>query len=373
MVQPFRFAIVSDPHVTLPHTLREHPQRFHLVEFSVPVLEQILDRLASEALDFLLMPGDLTQHGERENHAWLAQRLQALPFPTYVVPGNHDVLTRDGCDRTLSLAEFPQMYRFLGYDSDRPYYCQEILPGLVLLGLNSIAFDETGKQLFTGWLDDEQLAWISEQLPQLAGKWVMVMIHHNVLEHLPGQEHHPLGKRYILKNRTALLDLLQSAQVRLVLTGHLHVQDIAQLGNLWEITTGSLVSYPHPYRILTAQPQADGHLHLTVESFREQSVPTCSDLQAFSHQWMCDRAIPFMVKLLMCPPLSLPEEKAQQIAPELRDFWANIAAGDQYFDYAHLPETINQHLKQFGAIDAEGIYQPIDNHTTLILKPGQAG
>ncbi|WP_225913889.1 metallophosphoesterase [Leptolyngbya ohadii] len=59
-----------------------------LQRVSIPAIEQALDHLTQLDLDFLLLPGDLTQHGEPENHAWLADRLSCLPFPAYVIPGN---------------------------------------------------------------------------------------------------------------------------------------------------------------------------------------------------------------------------------------------------------------------------------------------
>jgi len=31
----FRFAVVSDLHIALPHTIWNHPSRFHLVEVSI--------------------------------------------------------------------------------------------------------------------------------------------------------------------------------------------------------------------------------------------------------------------------------------------------------------------------------------------------
>ncbi|MEO0708859.1 MAG: metallophosphoesterase, partial [Cyanobacteria bacterium J06649_5] len=78
----FKFAIVSDLHIALPHTIWDAPNRFHLVEVSIPAFEQILEQLIADKPDFLLLPGDLVQHGERENHEWMANRLAQLPFPT---------------------------------------------------------------------------------------------------------------------------------------------------------------------------------------------------------------------------------------------------------------------------------------------------
>ena len=367
MVRPFRFAVVSDPHITLPHTLRDIPNRFHLVEVSIPVLECILRTLETQNLDFLLLPGDLTQHGERENHHWLVNRLKALPFPSYVVPGNHDMISRDGCDRTLGLQEFPQIYQAFGYSQNIPYYCQEVLPGIHLIGLNSIAFDDAGQQIPFGYMEDEQLAWLSAQLQALRGQWVMVMIHHNVLEHLPGQAKHPMGQRYILRNRRNLIRKLKTAGVNLLFTGHLHVQDIAQTEALWEITTGSLVSYPHPYRLITVTPQATGQMQVQIETSRVLEIAGWPDLQASSLQWMRDRAIPFMVKLLSHPPFDLSLDKAEELAPGLKDFWASIAAGDADFDYPQLPSAVNQRIRAFGAVDGQGNYNPTDNNATLLL------
>ncbi|MEM9769757.1 MAG: metallophosphoesterase, partial [Cyanobacteria bacterium P01_D01_bin.71] len=216
-------------------------------------------------------------------------------------------------------------------------------------------------------VDAAQLDWLSATLAGLKSEWVMVAIHHNVLEHLPDQAHHPMGRRYITENREALLQRLRQGGVRLIFTGHLHVQDIAQDGNLWEVTTGSLVSYPHPYRILTLTPQPSGHLTLQVESHRVQAVPNWPDLQAASRQWMRDRSAQFMTKFLTCPPFNLPLDKAAFYAPELQDFWANIAAGDIRLDYPQLPAAINRYLQKFGAVDAAGNYCPIDNQATLTL------
>jgi 3',5'-cyclic AMP phosphodiesterase CpdA len=364
-VRPFRFAIISDPHVTLPDTLRDIPNRFHLLEVSIAALEAILADLAAAELDFLLLPGDLTQHGERENHQWLVQRLQSLPFPAYVVPGNHDIITRAGDDRTLSLTDFPQLYQDFGYgEVTRPYYCQELLPGVRLVGLNSIAFDEAGEQLPYGWVDEAQLQWLTDIL---AAPWeglTLAMIHHNLLDHLPGQHRHPLGRRYSIQNRTALLDCLQSFQVPLLFTGHLHVQDVAQQGSLWEVTTGSLVSYPHPYRVVTVTPTAE-NIQVQIQSHRVQAVPDWPDLQGASLTWMRDRAIPFMTRLLTLPPFNLSVAEASRYAPEFKDFWATIAAGDGQFRYPHLPTDLQRQLHRFGAVDERGQYRAIDNDTTL--------
>jgi 3',5'-cyclic AMP phosphodiesterase CpdA len=366
MTLDFRFAIISDPHIALPHTIWNHPSRFHLVEVSLAALEVALQDLQTLNLDFLLLPGDLTQHGEPENHLWLADRLAQLPYPAYVIPGNHDVIGQFPTEQAIGLMDFPIYYQKFGYsDPERPYYSQEILPGVRLIGLNSNAFDAEGQQLNVGHLDEAQFTWLQQVLLDTQDELTLVMVHHNVIEHLPNQSLNPLGRRYMLDNAAALLHLLQQSGVKLLFTGHLHIQDLAQFQSIYEITTGSLIGYPHPYRLLRFQQDDQGNQRLEIDSKWVTSVPEHSNLQTLSREWMADRSFPFMLRLLTQPPLSLPLAQAEELAPLLRYFWADIARGDALFEFTDLPPLVNQYIAQFGAVDRYGDPYPIDNTTTL--------
>ncbi len=348
MTLNFRFAVISDLHVALPHTVWDGPNRLHLVEVAIPVFEEILQRLARLDLDFLLLPGDLTQHGEPENHGWMMERLAQLPYPTYVIPGNHDVPTLHSDHQSIGFAEFPGFYRGFGYrDTDRHYYTQEVLPGVRLIALNSNTFDADGHQV--GRIDPVQMAWLIETLDQASDELVMVMIHHNVIEHMPNQVTDPLGKRYILENAAELLTHLRRANVQVVLTGHLHIQNIAQQGNIYDITTGSLVSYPHPYRVMQVHTDIAGQMMLSVRSDRIESVPDWASLRSHTRELMHDRSESYMLHLLTEDPWQLPMRQARKLVPYLREFWADFAAGDAIFDLPQLPDPIRHHFEQFSS------------------------
>ncbi len=360
MALQFKFAIASDLHIALPHTIWHHPSRFHLVEYSIPAFEEVLCQLAKLDLDFLLLPGDLTQHGETENHQWLATRLAQLPYPVYVIAGNHDV------PRPETFNKFAPHYTKFGFtEGDRSphqlYYEQEILPDVRLIGLNSNQFDRQGNQI--GWIDQEQLQWLRGVLDRQDYALNLVTIHHNVLEHMHDQSRNALGQRYMLSNTQELCEILHQAKVKLVFTGHLHVQDIAYSDryDLYDITTGSLVSYPHPYRVLQYTSDHDGD-RLEIESFRVKSIPEQSDLLHFSREWMGDRSHPFVLKLLTNPPLNLPLELAETLTPELRYFWAYIADGDAQFDFPNFPRLARKYFEAFSDIP------PKDNNITLHWK-----
>ncbi|MBF2027267.1 MAG: metallophosphoesterase [Oscillatoriales cyanobacterium C42_A2020_001] len=364
----FRFAIISDLHIALPHTVWDHPNRIHWVEISIPALEVILERLSQLPLDFLLLPGDLTQHGEPENHAWLAGRLTKLPYPAFVIPGNHDLPQTLGETAAIAPGDFSRLYRAFGYnDSHQLYYTQQVLPGVRLIGLNSIGFDSAGNQV--GRVDDTQLQWLKTVLAESSHDLNLVMIHHNIVEHLPNQAKHPLAKRYLLENAAELCTVLQQGGVQLVFTGHLHIQDIAFSHGLYDITTGSLISYPHPYRLLhyfTNQQH-----WLTIASERVEAVPGWTRLQQRSRRYLERRSPLFLRQLLTHPPLNLSPAEAEALIPDLRNFWSAIASGDAIFHFPHFPTAIRQYFEQYSALNQEGQPQLIDNHTTLLLKNHQ--
>lgn len=361
----FKFAIVSDLHIALPQTIWDHPNRFHLVEVSIPALELALEHLGQLDLDFLLLPGDLTQHGERENHQWLSQRLSQLPYPVYVIPGNHDLPALESSKNSIGFQEFPQYYRDFGYQKNQGLdYTQEILPGLQLIGLNSNHFDDQGNQI--GCLEEQQLEWLEQVLSQVKNQLIFVMIHHNVIEHLPGQATNPLGRRYMLENAPRFLQILKQAGVQLVFTGHLHVQDIAQWQGIYDITTGSLVSYPHPYRVICVHTNTQGKPVLKIESHRITAVEDWPDLPLKSREWMAERSFPFMMKLLTNPPLKLTPQEAEQLVPHLRYFWADIANGDTQFNFEVFPPSVRRYFEEFSATNQ------IDNFAQLVLSCGSS-
>ncbi|NES99647.1 MAG: metallophosphoesterase [Sphaerospermopsis sp. SIO1G1] len=362
----FRFAIISDLHIALPQTIWDHPNRFHLVEVSIPALESVLEHLTQLDLDFLLIPGDLTQHGEPENHRWLAKRLSQLPFPTYVVPGNHDVPVFLANEQSIACHDFPYYYHKFGYENPQQlYYSCPILPGVRLIGLNSNLFDHDGKQI--GRIDQQQLQWLETELEETQDETVLVMMHHNIVEHLPNQLNHPMANRYMLENAPEVVKLLHKHEVKLVFTGHLHIQDVACADGIYDITTGSLVSYPHPYRILEFEKDDSGKEWLHIVSHRVDSLPDFPNLQKSSKQWMGDRSFPFLIKLLTLPPLNLSLTQAKQLAPELRDFWATVADGDGVLDYPHFPVEVRRHIQMYGAINHNGDHHAIDNNSKLLL------
>ena len=350
-----RFGILSDPHITIPETLQDYPGRSHFLEVSIPAISKALEALQSENIDFLMIPGDLTQNGERTNHAWLVDKLNSLPYPTYLIPGNHDAPAWASNHECSGLKHFPNIYKNFGYEENQFYYAVEVAPNIHLIGLNSNQFTN-GRRYVVGAIDDDQYRWLEAKLKKLDGSLVMVMVHHNILEHVPLQARHSITKTYIIEKPKRLLHLLRAHGVELVFTGHFHMQDIAEHRGLYDITTGSLVSYPHPYRICEIDEQK-----VRIKSYQVTSLERWPDLHTVSLERMKSLSDVYMIKLLTSPPLSISLEKAKQFAPQLRFFWPKIAEGNAYFSLPDFPLSIQMFFAQFNDCP------PDDNNVVLSL------
>ena len=372
-----RFAIISDPHVALPHTVWRSPRRLHMVEVGIPALEQVFGQLIAAEIDFLLMPGDLTQHGEPDNHRWLAHRLAQLPFPTYVIPGNHDFPAMSESP-TITPHQFLDLYRPFGYQDagDRLYYNRTIFPGIRLIGLNSNQVSPDGRYI-QGQLDPIQVDWLDQQLAEYqdssSDDLLWVMVHHNVAEHIPNQATHPLGQRYILPRAAQLRQKLREGGVSCVFTGHLHVQDIAEDEGLYAITTGSLIAYPHPYRIVTVhRPYGSSKPHpsqrwLAVDSHTVQSLPGWEDLAIASRQWAGDHSGEFMTQLLAQSSLGLSDAEAKVYGNQIRYLWADVSAGDRQLSFPQLPQPVRDYCENFGVRSRNNQWRFCANHIALRL------
>ncbi len=364
----FRFAVLSDLHIALPKTVWQNLARIHLVEVGIPALEVALDRISKENIDFLLVPGDLTQHGEAANHAWIAERFARLPYPVYVIPGNHDIPVLKANEQSIAADEFPGFYRMLGYeDTSLHYYTHEILPGVRLISLNSNTFDVDGKQV--GRMEESQLQWLRQTLSKsqtAKDELVMVMIHHNVLEHLPHQSTQSMGQRYMLENASDLLVILRAYNVKMVFTGHLHIQDVAYQDGIYDITTGSLISYPHPFRVFQYQTDRHNRRWLQMESHYVESIPGWENLQEQTRELMGNRGEFYMLQLLMQAPLNLPEAEAKELLPSLRYFWTAVAEGDAVFNFSEFPKAAREYFESFGTTTA------IDNRALLPMGEGRS-
>ena len=115
------FALISDPHVACNSENRKG--RF-FVE-SEMLLREALQKCLEMGIRQLIMPGDITNHGEEKEYLVCREILKTFPGEVIAVPGNHDAVTGLWDE----------------YFDCRS--CETLLPG----GYNLIAVDTSGKIL----------------------------------------------------------------------------------------------------------------------------------------------------------------------------------------------------------------------------------
>ena len=281
-----KIVVLSDIHV-MPRELlvsdgtawqRQLAMERKMLDKSQELFDVMVDRLKTELKpDLVLITGDLTKDNELASHQYVVRKLdelRAAGIRTLVIPGNHDQSSRcavsyDG-DKTIPVEAatrpvFAKMYEDYGYGatSDREegsltYACEPI-QGLVVIGIDSG---------LRGELSDTALQWVCDKAMEArqAGKQVVAMMHHPLFPHFHGVD--KFVSQAVVNNYATVRNRLADAGIGVVFTGHFHTSDIAKDYNgdltkaIYDINTGSLISYPCDYREVTLS--ADLHtLHIT--------------------------------------------------------------------------------------------------------------
>lgn len=285
--------VLSDTHVMGPGLLvndgaawqKELANDRKLFDYSQEVFDVLMETMLSEKPDMVLITGDLTKDGELLSHQYVAgqlNRLREAGIKTFVIPGNHDfgskhALIFDGDQSSkaevVSREQFTELYRNHGYgagslrDETSLSYCCEPVDGLLLIGLDS------GKD---GRLEESTLQWACQQAAQAQqqGKYVLTMMHHALLPHFNAEDQ--MLPSSVVQNYETVRNRLADAGVQVVLTGHIHISDIAKDYNadltrsIYDISTGSVISYPCDYRRLSL---SEDRAQLSVSTSRITTLP----------------------------------------------------------------------------------------------------
>lgn len=232
--------------------------------------EELLDAFISELLEknpeYVLITGDLSYVGAKESHEAFARKLQPLRdagMNVLVIPGNHDIdsipmIYPDGemiLGTYTTPEDFAEIYADFGYGNADSYH-DKTLSYMVNTGKGIRIFMMDTNFVYGvayGQIKPDALAWLEEELAacQEAGDVPVVAGHHNLLLH------HPLFDfGYRVNNWKAVTELFEKYDVNLYLSGHLHIQDIENDGNVYDIVGQSFAVYPHRYAELSVS--ADG-------------------------------------------------------------------------------------------------------------------
>ena len=267
------YAVASDLHFNFPDEelewFSEDPiygyanRRAAMENESGLIIDEFLNQCANDdTIEFVLIAGDLTDNGKGDytEHEAVAEKLKEFEAKSgksvYVIPGNHDVCNPSK-DTDTDLARFMEIYADFGYDKaltrDLPYasYTADLGEKYRLIALDS---NDPSKSTEDG-MNEHKVQWVIDQAKKAEedGKYPILMMHHNLLDHLPMQR--LLSHDFIIRNHTITAERWANAGIRLVFSGHEHCSDATShttaSGNvIYDFATTSLTMYPLQYRYI---------------------------------------------------------------------------------------------------------------------------
>jgi 3',5'-cyclic AMP phosphodiesterase CpdA len=248
------------------------------LDYITSIMDTFVDEISQKNPNILIISGDLTSNGEKASHEDLAkylQNIEKLGTQVYVIPGNHDINNPwarrfKGDEQYLtdyiSDRAFKKIYADFGYkeaisrDSTTLSYLAAPTDSLWLLMIDSNRYHDNiglGTPRTDGVISQSTQDWMKQcySLAKKKGADVIPVMHHNIVPHSV-----MLQSGFTLNNSEQIQDLLRRYNTNLVLSGHIHAQDISSKtnkssGTIYDIASGSLPVNPHQYGVLQYDEQ----------------------------------------------------------------------------------------------------------------------
>lgn len=265
----YRVITATDLHYLAPE-LTDHGEYFWRVmenadgkvtEYCEEITEAFLAEVIEEQPEALILTGDLSFNGARASHEALAKKLAGVEnagVPVFVLPGNHDVYRGtsasffgEGYELVPSVTgeEFAQIYGAFGFDealsrdTDSASYMAQLNEGTRLLMLDANTLHDYCS------LSGKSLSWAEKQLKdaQKENMAVLAACHQNLYQHSI------FRGGYMLDCSEQLHELLERYGVRLILSGHMHIQHIRTEGTVTEIAGSPLTMGECRYGVLSCE------------------------------------------------------------------------------------------------------------------------
>ena len=325
-----------------------------LIEFSDPIFRKAIAEVIANKPDILLIPGDITKDGEMVCHRTVTKILKQVSdhgIKVFVIPGNHDInnpeaVAYNGNNSTpvpsVSASDFADLYSQFGYknaisrdDHSLSYVCQPF-NNIWILGIDDCKYylnAAGGLATVSGVIKDGTMHWIRDRLAEAKKKniTVLAMMHHGLVEHYGGQE--SLDPGYVTDNWRVSADALIDAGLKVIFTGHYHANDITMRTNgnntVYDIETGSLVTPPSPYRMITLEPNwmniDTKHITSIAASF-----PPGLTFVSYSRMFLSAHLDGIFTYMLSSDPYNVPSEYVAGMAPLFRNAFIAHYAGDEH-------------------------------------------
>lgn len=352
------FAVLSDVHVMSPALLVKEGKAYEhflandrkLSTESPALMQEAVTEILKAHPQFVLICGDLTKDGEAVSHHYVVDkslvRLKQAGIKVYVIPGNHDVnnphaacFDGDSVKRvpTFTPDEFARCYTDYGYgdaiarDKFSLSYVAQLTDSIRLIAIDACRYEDNDfkkDQCITGGrIKPETLAFIKKQAREAHDKGykVIAMMHHGLVSHWKWQD--KVMPQYLVDHWKKRVKFFKKNDIRIVFTGHFHSQDISERHDVYDVETGSTITYPCPYRLVTI-----GNNQMNIHSYYikhiDYRLPDDESIQQFASRFVRDKLSVGIIKRL---PANYSDSCKVKIAEVATDAYIANLAGDEHY------------------------------------------
>ena len=177
-----------------------------------PAVERAVAALVETTRPTLIVvSGDLTHRGRRDQHERAARFLRGFGLPLHVIPGNHDIPYTFPARFTRTFAEFERLW-----GTTEPVHRSS---GLLVVGLNSVR----PWRHQSGGIREHQLDWAEAELAAADEADLRVVTLHHHLVGAPWR-----SRKTPVARRNHVLARLVDAGAVLILAGHIHQAAVSE-------------------------------------------------------------------------------------------------------------------------------------------------
>lgn len=284
---PVNLIVATDLHYLSSSLVEEGPEFSNMylnsdgkqTNYITQITDAFIDEVITQKPDGLILSGDLTFNGEKKSHEELAQKLKKIQdngIPVYVIPGNHDIKNYNAIGfkkdsaysvENISANEFQDIYGQFGpeqaiyQDQDSLSYVSAVSKDLWLVMLDSNRYEHNNSMIKSdpsGAIRQGSVEWLKMVLAEAKRKGItpITVMHHNLFN-----QNELFQENFTIENSRQVTDLLNTFNVKLNLSGHMHVQHIAneqsQNNNLYDVATSSLSVFPNQYGMISFLPKEE--------------------------------------------------------------------------------------------------------------------
>lgn len=200
--KPLKFAVFSDIH------------------FDLDNLKKALEKIKTSGVEFIIITGDLTSIGGKEEFLAVKEVLDQSGFKYYSIPGNHDL--------------------YLEKKTGRDFYSQVFGKKFQTLKIGETKFILINNGDGTRGVEN-QMDWIKEEVKECFAVYCLVFGHmplnHGLSTHVMGED-----SKTIAFQAEELVELFVENKVKEMFAGHLHYSTSYQINGLRTNIVGAITS-----------------------------------------------------------------------------------------------------------------------------------